>query len=133
VPAPDLYNAFKELIGKETTLDLETLPKIVFMDAQRWGSAMPAHRHIDVNSSSSSTCRKISGVNYDCGRHPLAPTKDEGGERTSSFLVDDDLMLLQAGDMMGLHTPGFESAVISGIDAAEYLYGKLSSSDSTRP
>ena len=126
VPAPDLYNAFKELIGKETTLDIETLPKIVFMDAQRWGSAMPAHRHVDINSSSS-TCRKISGVNYDCGRYPLAPTKDEEGERTAaSFLADDDLMLLQAGDMMGKHTPGFESAVISGIDAAEYLYGKLS-------
>jgi len=131
VPAPDLYNAFKELIGKETTLDIKTLPKVVFMDAQRWGSAMPAHRHVDVNSSSSSTCRNISGVNYDCGRHSLAPTKEEGGKRTSSFLVDDDLMLLQAGDMMGKHTPGFESAVISGIDAAEYLYGKLSS-DSTR-
>ena len=126
VPGPDLYNAFKELIVKETTLDIETLPKIVFMDAQRWGSAMPAHRHVDINSSSS-TCRKISGVNYDCGRYPLAPTKDEGGGNKLSFLVDDDLMLLQAGDMMGCHTPGFESAVISGIDAAEYLYGKLSS------
>jgi len=135
VPGPDLYNAFKVLIGKETTLDIETLPKIVFMDAQRWGSAMPAHRHVDINSSSSSTCRKISGVNYDCGRHSLAPTKEEGGsedeKKKRSFLVDDDLMLLQAGDMMGKHTPGFESAVISGIDAAEYLYDKLSS-DSTR-
>ena len=34
-------------------------------------------------------------------------------------------MLFQAGDMMGCHTPGMESAVISGYDAAKSLCEKL--------
>lgn len=95
------------------------------MDAQRWGSAMPAHRHLDEDSH---TRKVISGVPYDSGRSPLAPTKivtcRHGDERT--FLVDEKLMLFQAGDMMSTFTPGFEGAAISGMDAAEYLFEKLS-------
>ena len=54
VPAPELYNAFKELIGKETTLDIETLPKVVFMHSDgdlqclligMWISTR--HRHVE--------------------------------------------------------------------------------------
>ena len=67
VPGPELYNAFEALICQEDgcgilgkdALDIKTLPKVVYMDAQRWGSAMPSHRHLDMNSS---TRRVISGV-----------------------------------------------------------------------
>ena len=67
VPGPELYNAFEALICQEDgcgilgkdALDVKTLPKVVYMDAQRWGSAMPSHRHLDMNSS---TRRVISGV-----------------------------------------------------------------------
>ena len=69
-------------------------------------------------------------MSYDSGRYSLAPTKEEkcvGGEDDNesssgkSFLMDEKLMLFQAGDMMGIHTPGLESAVLSGKDAAKRL------------
>ena len=134
VPGPDLCNAFKSLICQKDgsgilgndALDIESLPKVIHVDAQRWGSAMPSHRHTDANSP---TCKVLSGVSYDSGRYSLAPTKEEkcvGGEDDNessrrSFLMDEKLMLFQAGDMMGIHTPGLESAALSGKDAAKHL------------
>jgi predicted NAD/FAD-dependent oxidoreductase len=58
----------------------------------------------------------------------LAPTKLEacsyGDDK--SFLMDEELMIFQAGDMMSTYTPGFESAALSGLDAATCLWRKLS-------
>ena len=94
------------------------------MDAQRWGSALPAHRNLDENST---TRKIISGVAYDSCRSTLAPTgvisSAHGDER--NFLVDEEKMLFQAGDMMSTLTPGFESAAISGMDAAQFLHDHL--------
>ena len=131
VPGPDLKGAFcKEIMSKDGILGnnaLSSVPNIIHIDAQRWGSAMPCHRHLDEFSK---TRKVLSGVPYDSGRSPLAPTTLEncrhGDERT--FLVNEDLMLFQAGDMMSTFTPGFEGAAISGMDAAEYLLEKLSCS-----
>ena len=133
VPIPDLKDAFcKELMSTEGILGKEALtsfPEILFMDAQRWGSALPAHKHLAADESSP-TRKIISSVPYDSGRSPLAPTKGVGmvrekEEEGGSFLVDNDLMIFQAGDMMSTFTPGFESAAISGMDAAEYLFEKI--------
>jgi len=130
VPAPDLIDAFcKELMSKNGILGNEALssvPTIIHMDAQRWGSAMPAHRHLDKDSQ---TRKVISGVPYDSGTSSLAPTKKvkcRPGADERNFLVDDELMLIQAGDMMSTFTPGFESAALSGMDAADYLLKNLS-------
>lgn len=118
VPGPDLYNAFcKELLSNNGILGdkkLTCLPELIHMDAQRWGSALPCHRHLDEKSA---TRKVISGVPYDSGRSSLAPTKLDKDENT--FLSDEDLMLFQAGDMMSSYSPGFEGAAISGMDAAE--------------
>uniref|UniRef100_A0A7S4JB22 Uncharacterized protein n=1 Tax=Odontella aurita TaxID=265563 RepID=A0A7S4JB22_9STRA len=108
------------------------LPETVYLDAQRWGSAMPCHRHLDERSG---TRRTVSGVPYDTGRAPLAPTRMEEGrggaarsekdddddDDATNFLADDDRMLFQAGDMVSGYTPGFEGAAISGMDAAEHI------------
>lgn len=154
VPGPDLESAFREALlastmmtdktegalGKRatnckgdnrdcgaTTYVGQTLPKTVYLDAQRWGSALPCHRHLD---DTSSTRRTISGVPYDSHRSPLAPTKLEAtlkgvgssdGAADLNFLADDSLMLFQAGDMMSKYTPGYEGAAISGIEAAEHV------------
>jgi hypothetical protein len=128
VPGPDLYNAFVSLLrrrsGDETIAgednDVQrqeiSLPDLIHLDAQRWGSALPCHRQL---TSESTTRRLISGVPYDHARYPLAPTKVERcGE---SFLYDEDMMIFQAGDMMSSHTPGLEGAALSGCDAAERL------------
>ena len=125
VPGPDLKEAFcnevtsnRGILGNEK---LECLPEIIHLDAQRWGCAMPAHRHL---GESSSTRKIISGVSYDSGRSSLAPTimtQPLENSTQKSFLVDGNLMLLQAGDTVSSFTPGFEGAAISGMDAAQYL------------
>mmetsp|Transcript_28014 Transcript_28014/g.41682 ORF Transcript_28014/g.41682 Transcript_28014/m.41682 type:complete len:504 (-) Transcript_28014:172-1683(-) len=130
VPGPDLKAVFlEEITSRDGILSHDALvavPSVVYTDAQRWGSALPAHRHLDENSI---TRKTISGVPYDSCRCSLAPTKKEqcrhGDERT--FLVDEELNLVQAGDMMSSFTPGFEGAALSGMDAAKYLFEKLSS------
>lgn len=124
VPGPELLRAFEEIVCDKTGIlgndALCELPKHVFMDAQRWGSALPCHRHLRHDSS---TRKILSGVPYDFGLHPLAPTRRE--EDSESFLADDNLALYQAGDMMSNHTPGLESATLSGIDAADHLLAHL--------
>ncbi len=125
VPGPDLYNAFESLVCKKDGIlgekALDGLTKVIHMDAQRWGSAMPSHRHL---SDDSPTRRTISGVPYDSGRFALAPTKCERQDDVS-FLVDERLMLFQAGDMVSNYTPGMEAAALSGNDAAEHLMSNL--------
>jgi hypothetical protein len=134
IPGPDLESAFRQEITSkdgilgDDALDVADLPKTIFLDAQRWGSAMPCHRHLDDKST---TRKVISGVPYDSGRAPLAPTKLEKqtAVEEKTFLSDDSLMLFQAGDMMSTYTPGFEGAAISGMDAAEYLLSCLCKMD----
>jgi predicted NAD/FAD-dependent oxidoreductase len=118
VPAPDLLNAFQKAL-----VDImDEFPDVIYLNAQRWGSAMPSHRHLDRESS---TRRVLSGVPYDSGRAALAPTIRTDSEVGLDFIADDDLMLFQAGDMMSRYTPGFESAAMSGMDAAEHLLRTL--------
>ncbi len=123
VPGPDLIAAFcNDLTSKNGILgndSLSIVPRIIHVDAQRWGSAIPCPRHLDEHSS---TRKVICGVPYESGRSALAPTKVEKcrNEDYRNFLVDEELMLLQAGDMVSTFTPGFESAAISGIDAAVF-------------
>mmetsp|Transcript_11587 Transcript_11587/g.16235 ORF Transcript_11587/g.16235 Transcript_11587/m.16235 type:complete len:477 (-) Transcript_11587:171-1601(-) len=131
VPGADLEKAFRNEVVEQSTGDPNfKVPNIVYMDAQRWGSALPCHRHLD---GTSTTLRIISGVPYDSHRSPLAPTKEEvlssqrqDEEATNrNFLLDDSLMLYQAGDMMSTYTPGYEGAALSGIEAAEHLIDQI--------
>ena len=61
----------------------------------------------------------------------LAPTRVEerigrgDDDDGANFLADDDLGLIQAGDMVSIYTPGFEGAALSGIDAAEHVLSSL--------
>lgn len=122
VPGPELYGAFESLLRRRMDGAIgggHSLPNVVHLDAQRWGSALPCHRHLTVDSP---TRRWISGVPYDPARRTLAPTAVErrGG---GSFLADEGLMIFQAGDMVSDRTPGLEGAALSGRDAAERLRG----------
>ena len=133
VPGPELTHAFcndiKSIDGILKEGALSEVPRVIYTDAQRWGSALPSHRHLNENST---TRKVIAGVPYDSGRAPLAPTskqrrsnEHDNDRQLRSFLVDDELMLLQAGDMVSSYTPGLEGAALSGVDAAEYLLNKL--------
>ena len=135
VPGRDLEEAFRDALSnpdgvlwREGALAKHAIPKTVYLDAQRWGSALPCHRSLD---SESPTRRIISGVPYNGKRMPLAPTKvekrigREAGDDGANFLADDELGLLQAGDMVSVYTPGFEGAALSGMDAAEHVLSLL--------
>jgi len=134
IPGAQLESAFRQLLcegrlsgGK--LIPEEEIPKTLFLDAQRWGSALPAARHLNPNE----TGTVLSGVSYDfCPNTSFAPTQMEkssnGDDEVLSFVADTEQMLFQAGDMVSTYTPGFEGAALSGIDASEYLSTLLLSS-----
>lgn len=127
--------AADEAARRCSRMDDSIMPKTCHVTAQRWGSALPAHRHL---LESSPTRMVISGVAYDPGRGSLAPTQlvtldeDETVSSSSttttrsSYVADEELMLFQAGDMVSSYTPGFEGAVLSGMDAADRIAELLS-------
>ena len=130
VPGPELEAAFKSALlnaDKESSLYVSEgdMPETFYLDAQRWGSAMPSHRDrrkINIDKDPSSSIEGLSGVAYDSRRAPLSPSKIENqGNKELSYVADRDLMIVQAGDMVSNITPGFESAAISGMEAAEFL------------
>jgi predicted NAD/FAD-dependent oxidoreductase len=105
--------------GADETRSVLDMPQTCYVTAQRWGSALPAHRHL---SESSPTRSVISGVAYDSGRGTLAPTQlVYDTDQNSSYVADEELMIFQAGDMVSSYTPGFEGAVLSGMDAAHRI------------
>lgn len=130
IPGPKLENAFRKIISDGRLggklIPEEDIPPTIFLDAQRWGSAIPVARHL---SESSSSRQVISGVAYDfCPKTPLAPTELLGKDESyCNFVADNNQMLFQAGDMVSTYTPGFEGAALSGIEVAEYIYDLLSS------
>jgi len=115
VPAPELCSEFLKLNGLP---DREKS----YLNAQRWGSALPAHRHL-ANDVNSPTRQTVSGVAYDSGIAPLAPTSL--CHQSQSFVSDDHLGLYQIGDMVSSFTPGFESAVLSAVELSKHLVKKL--------
>lgn len=113
VPGPELCDEFLRLVG--ISKDRE----IAYLNAQRWGSAMPAMRHL-ANDVNSPTRHTLAGVSYDSGLAPLAPTRQCGVD-CPSFIGDDDIGLYQIGDMVSSYTPGYEGAVLSAAEAADHL------------
>merc|ERR1711957_214490 len=141
--ASDLEKNFRRVVaaGALTNgqkLDPQTLPKTCYLNAQRWGSAMRAHPSSTPNSNNRTNAiltqtnskeknrtfrKKIMGVVYDSRRDSLAPTLELAlsGENVDTFVSDPDSMIFQAGDMVGAHTPGAESAALSGLDCGRHV------------
>ena len=120
VPAPEMEKAFMEALRRSERLPPGETPRRIYLNAQRWGSAMPAMRHLD---EASSTRECIGTVYYDSGmlREPgsLAPTQE--ASMGPHFIEDEALMLFQCGDMVSGYSPGFEGAALSGLDLAARL------------
>ena len=114
-PATHLLSSFL----KAMNISKSDTPKILHISAQRWGSALPAARHLATDKSSS-TRKYIGGVAYDIGQGALAPTIIEGTDDTP-FCYDKTLNLLQIGDMVSNLTVGMESAVVSAVQAAAFV------------
>ena len=98
------------------------------MDAQRWGSALPSHRHVACDNESE-TRKSISGVYYDQLRAPLAPTamccegreQDNNLSGETNFLRDESVGIYFVSDMVSRYTPGVESAIISATECAHKI------------
>ena len=116
VPGHELVSEFLRLCDREDATE------VVYLNAQRWGSAMPCHRELARDASSASR-KELSGVAYDVGRRPLAPTSRRMQE--DSIVYDDSLGLLCAGDMVSAYTPGFEGAVLSALEAVLHLRERM--------
>lgn len=130
-PAPDLLAAFKRLLADrfgKLFNDFE-FPEVAYINAQRWGSALPCQRHLREKSY---TREIICNVAYDGGdmSMPLAPTRDlsrteSEGLQNMHHVFDEQLMIFQCGDMVSSFTPGFEAAALSGIEAAQHVLASL--------
>jgi hypothetical protein len=139
VPGPALFKAFCDAVqpsleaaaaateknGGETTV---IVPETTYLQAQRWGSGLPAPTVGLVDENIETVC----GVRY--AKHipslvyprPDNDNNDNNDDATATvpakdFLADDAQGLYYAGDFCSQRNPGFEAAALSGLDVAEHM------------
>mmetsp|Transcript_20837 Transcript_20837/g.43500 ORF Transcript_20837/g.43500 Transcript_20837/m.43500 type:complete len:452 (-) Transcript_20837:59-1414(-) len=94
-----------------------TVPPIVQIDGQRWGSAMPGDKATPPNHPTKET---LKGVLYDSATQTLAPTSLLPAPHSSlPPFVSHPLGLYQAGDFMSTYSSGAEAALISALQCAD--------------
>jgi hypothetical protein len=128
-----------EVVSSEASVlsnhDVLTAAKVVYMQGQRWGSALPAPASAfgrDYAGRCASTVQ-VLGVSFDGGASPAlvydrpnaaAGQGDHGAQThdaTRDFVADDALGLYYAGDFCSCRNPGFEAAALSGASAADHI------------
>jgi hypothetical protein len=104
-----------------------TAAQVVYMQGQRWGSAIPAPASIagrDCTGRCASTV-EVLGVSYDGGGLPELvydrPAAAPANDSTQDFVADDALGLYYAGDFCSRRNPGFEAAALSGAAVADHI------------
>ncbi|GMH85882.1 hypothetical protein TrVE_jg3975 [Triparma verrucosa] len=99
------------------------LPKIVHLDGQRWGSALPGVKFNGVEGGKK-VCRDVL---YDGVMQDLAPTVayPSPAFNEKSFVMHES-GLFQAGDMMSLTSPGVEGAIISAAECSDAVIDLIS-------
>lgn len=122
VPATELLEAF--LVYNRIELNKEE--DIAYLHAQRWGSALSVASSLKCSEGSESR-RTVSNVAYDFHVNEMSPTRQES-DGDKPYYFDEDLHLLQCGDMVSGCTPGMESAMISAIQGAQRLVSAISQS-----
>jgi hypothetical protein len=119
VPGPALVDAFLDAIRNNFGASSQTnvqLPKVAFLQAQRWGSGLPAPEDIAAN------VHDICGTKYAATLTSslVYPQENESPD----FVRDDELGLYYAGDFCSHRNPGFEAAALSGLDVAKHIVGQ---------
>jgi predicted NAD/FAD-dependent oxidoreductase len=113
VPGPALFKAFLELV--EPHLKGSSLPDPIYLQAQRWGSGLPAPDLI------ANDIEEICGTQY-AGKLQSSLVYPRPSEhKEPDFIADDELRLYYAGDFCSHRNPGFEAAAISGLDVAKHI------------
>ncbi|CAJ1960099.1 unnamed protein product [Cylindrotheca closterium] len=121
IPGPALAQIFLDNIRPFVEKSAATIemPKIVYLQAQRWGSGLPAPESI-VKSTVD-----ICGTTYVSELKTLSmvfprPPPSSCGE--IDFVADDALGLYYAGDFCSHRNPGLEAASLSGLEVARHIW-----------
>jgi hypothetical protein len=106
------------------------LPSVLYLQGQRWGSALPAPCLVGGRDALGRGPRvtRLMDVEYDAATPPLVyerPSGGDGEDGTRDFLCADDQQLYYAGDFTSRRAPGFEAAALSGLAAAEHIAARL--------
>eukprot|EP00802_Teleaulax_amphioxeia_P005418 Tamp_05422.p1 GENE.Tamp_05422~~Tamp_05422.p1 ORF type:complete len:477 (+),score=89.84 Tamp_05422:53-1483(+) len=126
-PAKTLLRAFAAALAP--SLEAGKLPEVLYMTAQRWGSAMPAPVNVggrDAHGSGPET-KLVMQVPYDSAQS-LALVPSEAAANTAmddDFFKDDDIKLYYAGDFCSRRLPGVEAAALSAKHAALHMAAVL--------
>lgn len=101
------------------------MPVASYLQAQRWGSAMPAPVLVDGRSACgcSPSTVEVCGIAYEPVLPHLVYPRPECAER--DFCADDAFRAYYAGDFTSSRCPGFEAAALSALDAAEAMITAL--------
>lgn len=129
-PAPALLKAFMDAVTSLRPDPSPEFPTAVYLQGQRWGSALPAPAGIGGRDGFGRGAEATTemGVTYDMSTPPLVyerPDPMESGRSAEDYLADAPLGLYYAGDFCSGRAPGFEAAALSGNDAAECLQRTL--------
>lgn len=138
-PGPSLFAAFLEAVSPFLVHAGLALPTAIYMHAQRWGSAIPAPALVGGSDKRGFTtarmehgdavCRAVCGIDYTAQlsrlvyERPVA-TAEHGRAPLCDFLDVGD-GLFYAGDFCSHRNPGFEAAVLSGIEAAACIRARF--------
>jgi len=127
-PADALCRAFLD----STTTPSMPRPPILYLQGQRWGSAIPgsldARGEGGAAEGEADAVTDIAGTRYQRSVPDLSPRPDalSGPGRGQDFLADDDLGLYYAGDFVSTtRAPGVEAAVLSAEDCARHVAATL--------
>ena len=118
--APFLSPSLSVSLSVSLCLSLSLSLQVLYMTAQRWGSAMPAPTNTgerDAYGNGPET-KTVMNVSYDGARSlALVPsgTEDDADFLSDDFLSDDDIKLYYAGDFCSPRLPGVEAAALSAV------------------
>jgi len=119
VPGPALTAAFAEAVAPLLEAAGRPMPAVVYSQAQRWGSAMPAPHSWEGQPV------EIMGVTYQSAIPPLLRPRPPGAE--ADFVAADEQRLYYAGDFCSRRAPGLEAAALSAVDCATHVVSQLGS------
>ena len=105
------HPAFAAAVAPMLAAAGRTMPAVIYSQAQRWGSAMPAPRGWE------GTPVQVMGATYQSEVPPLLPAaaEDAASAERADFVADDGQRLYYAGDFCSSRAPGFEAAALSGF------------------
>ena len=118
VPGPALLAAFAAAVAPSR--GGAELPRAVYLQGQRWGSAMPAPAGVGGRDTlgRGDTTSQVLGGEYESAVPPLLFEAPAGSDE---FVADDGRRLYYAGDYCSRRNPGFEAAALSGLAAAQHI------------